>query len=273
MISKSLMTAAAASVLIAGASAANAGVVSVKWDPAAVGLAGTAFTADNMVIADYASAAINPVTGAFNEVGALKISQFQLGGLGVSSPGLNSTYGLYFTFTAIGNIGGPLPTVPGGTSGAITSLTYKLWADPAGQPTFAVSNGAVTVGNNAGAFVLASGSGGGSPTDFVSLQYTGSAYIPSAGALATFLPCITVNANCTANESAFFVSPPAAIDLKLEASFTNTAGVSTLNAGNPAYLNIVAGGGNLDLLVPEPASLAIMGVGLLGLVMGRRRRV
>jgi len=256
---------------LSAAAAASAAPVTFTWNPAGATppLTGGSVTADNMTIADYASATINPTSGAFTEVGALKVTQFQLLGSGVTSTGLNSTYGLYVTFSATGSQGGPIPGVGGTTSGPISALTYTLWADPAGQPTFTIGNGAVTVGNNAGAFALGTGSGGGTANDFVTLTNTGSAYIPSAHVVTSFHPA--------ANETGFFVAPSATIALNLEAAFTNTVGTATIVSGTPSFLNINGGGGNIDLLTatptPEPpATLAMLGLGMLGLGVLRHRR-
>ena len=251
------------------------------WNPGAATphLNGAAVTADNMNVADFSSATIDPLTGAFTEVGALRITSFLVGGAIASAPGLNAAngYSLYLTFTATGNQGGPVPTVAGTTiSGSISSISYTLWGNPHGNPSFTVHNGSVTIGNNSGAVALAVGSGGGTLSDFVTLTYTGKAYIPSAQAITTFVPCTGPGGGCTADESGFFVSPSASIKLDLEAAFTNTARVSTLKKGSPTYLNIAGGGGNLDLLrvsVPEPTTLALLTAGVIGLGAVRRKRV
>ena len=72
----------------------------------------------------------------------------------------------------------------------------------------------------------------------------------------------------------FFISPPSFVELDLESSFTNIAGVVKLHTGLPSsYLNITGGGGNLDLVTtPEPTTLTLFGAGLLGLGMVRSRR-
>jgi hypothetical protein len=268
----------AAGLAVGVSTAASAAPTIFTWSPSGASppLVGGDVTADNITVADFASATINPVNGDFTEVGALKVSSFQLGGSGATATGLNSTYSLYVMYTASGNQGGPIPTPGHTTSGPITSLSYTLFAVPNGSPplAFTVTDGNVAVSGNAGQFALASGSGGGTLSDFVTLTNTGgtpNVFIPSAQARTSF--------NIAPGEQGFFVSPPPSIVLDLEAAFTNTAGVSTLSSCdfNTALqcLNIVGGGGNLDLSVvatPEPTTLAVLGVGLLGLGMLRRKQ-
>jgi hypothetical protein len=263
-------------IVAASATAASAGTVTFTWSPSGANpaLNGGNVTADDVNILDYASTTIDPATDDFTETGALKITSFSLGGSGAAATGLNSTYSLYLTFTASGNEGGPIPTPGHTTSGEIASISYTLWGDPKGNPAFAVHNGSVSISNNTGAVALATGTGGGTLADFVTLTNTGSAFIPSPQVITSFVPCAGPGGVCTADESSFFISPPSFVELDLESSFTNTAGVVKLHTGLPSsYLNITGGGGNLDLVTtPEPTTLTLFGAGLLGLGMVRSRR-
>src|SRR4051812_35499192 len=87
----------AAGIAVGVSTAASAAPTIFTWSPSGANppLVGGDVTADNITVADFASATINPVNGDFTEVGALKVSSFQLGGSGATATGLNSTYSLY----------------------------------------------------------------------------------------------------------------------------------------------------------------------------------
>src|SRR6187455_297637 len=84
------------------------------WNPAGAGLSGTAFTADNVIVSDFASITLSG--SSFTETGYLPVSSLQLNGQSVAAGGLNSTYSLYFQFTGAGTSDGPF-----------ASLNYSLF--------------------------------------------------------------------------------------------------------------------------------------------------
>ena len=98
---------------------ASAGGVPFTWDPAAVGLTGSAFTADTITIEGHVRD--DGITSNRIEL----ITGFSLnGGAAFTPTGLGSTYGLYFEAVDHG-VGGPPPHIL-----TFTSVDWTLKADP-----------------------------------------------------------------------------------------------------------------------------------------------
>jgi len=264
--------------------AALAGV-SWTWNPAGASpaLSGAAFTADNIIISDYATADINATTGNFTEAGVLIAENFKLGSNSITPAGFNTAYSLYATFTATGNQGGPFPTVGNSVTGPITSLSYTIYASQGGQVSvgltgsnYGTSSG-YTISGQVNPFPLVSGTlyGG---SNFVTVTNLGGC---SNGPLTcTYSP--TANATTSqiaaAGEANFFVSPDASNLNFLLDNFSSNSGVTslTLLGNGDIGMAIAGGGGNITSVVPEPTSVAVFAAGLLGLgwfgYRPRRRR-
>src|SRR5215203_2884886 len=134
------------------------------WNPAGAGLTGTAFTADNLIVSDFASITLSGST--FTETGYLSVSSVQLNGRDVVAPGLNDTYSLYFQFTGAGASNGPF-----------SSLNYSLFGVNS-VPTFGPGG---TISAAPGAVQLASGSLVSGGTGTIN-------NLPGAAATVTFVP-------------------------------------------------------------------------------------
>jgi hypothetical protein len=229
-------------------------------------LNGGTVIADNIIVSDYAHVLLNPGQGTFTESGLLSVQSFQLGGSVASSPGLNSTYGLYISFTGAGTqqvAGNPLT---GFTSGSFTSLDYKLWGYNGGGASFgfdAASNATTTA---TGAVVLGSGSLlQGSVSTSPALNGSTLSFVPSANATVTFAPA--------SGEAGFFQTPTGFYNLAF-AAFTNT--VSQVEVLSATEFRIRQGGGAFNFAatpVPEPETYALMMAGLaaVGFVVNRRK--
>ena len=181
--------AAAVAVACSNASALTT-LPEFTWNPAGAGLAGTSFTADNIIVSDFATVTFT-AGSTFHEEGYLGVSSFQFGGKDIAAGGLNSTYSLYFHFTGDGVVNGPF-----------TALNYQLFGTnsvPTFGPGGAIS-GAVAPVQLASGSLISGGTG----------TING---LPGAGATVTF----------NAASSPFYVTPPSA-------SFYNMALTSFINA-------------------------------------------
>jgi hypothetical protein len=246
--------------MAAACASASAALPPFTLDPGAVGLAGTAFSGDNILISDYSTVTFDGV-GGFTDTGFLSVSAAQLGGSTFTPAGLNSDYGLYFAFTAVGTttIGDPtaVPTV-----GALTSLTYTLYGYN-GLASFGFS-GNTPSETAAGEVTLATGS-------LISGNVVtiptgdGSTFTPSAAAKVSFA--------VAAGEEAFFGSPNPFYDLAFAAFTNTTTQVEAFDGG----FRIRQGGGAVNFAstpaVPEPETYAMLlgGLGVIAFVAKRRR--
>lgn len=253
-----------AALTLAGASASVLALPSFTLNPASAGLAGTAFTADNILISDFSTVTITGST--FTDVGFLAVSSAQLAGGTFTPTGLNSTYGMYIAFTGSGTTStGNLGTTP--TFGSFTRLDYTLYGYN-GLASFGFTGNTPTE-TASGEIVLGTGSlvaGSGSVS---TLPSGGGTFTPSAAATLTF--------TAAANRAGFFSAPNPFFNTAF-AAFTNTVPqVETFDGG----FRIRQGGGALNFAqtvtpIPEPETYALMLAGLVGLgairSASRRRR-
>ena len=230
------------------------------WNPRAVGLNGTAFTADAVSFADYDTVVQAVDNSTFTEAGYLPVTGFSLAGQAVASPGLNSPdgtgWGAYLRLTGSGPLVASALGIP---EPVYTQLSHEIVGfNGLASYGFADSGAVVVSGATNGAATLATGS-------LIAADF---AFVPSAAGLA-IEGTITVTVdglapglstgrldilNLTVDHPPgdYRFIPPGTIQVD---AATGTSG--TFASATP---------------VPEPASAFLLGTGLLGAVLGRRQR-
>lgn len=246
--------------------AASAAPIPVSFNPQLSGLNGTPFTATKLNLLNYARVDLGATTGnntAFTETGFLLVNNAQIGS---SLPFVlptkpNTSYSLYIQFTGIGSQTGA--DFNGSSTGIFSSLSATLFGVN-GAATFGLTN-EDALGNPTGAsqpFITA-----GSPVAVASgtlIDGTTSFTLNPVGAGA--------NIFATFNPIAGFVTSPTNVGLDLSGAFNNNSQIVTIANNGKTFLLNGGGGDSSFIAVPEPASLAIVGVGMAALGMIRRRR-